>query len=126
MKLEFLANGSPDCPLIRLYDFQAADALRLKGLFDSLANGSRTNISLHEQPGIESVDGCQLSLQVDNRNTGIVQKRSLRFECRLTQARWSDLVSLADPFCKAVQPNTFQWLSEDGEISLLLSSDGRW
>jgi hypothetical protein len=126
MKLEFLAEGSPDCPLIRLYDFLAADAQRLKELFDCLATGSRTNISLHRQPGIEPVDGCQLNLRVDNRNAGIVQKGPFVFECNLTQARWSDIASLTESFCEVARPNTHQWLNEDGRVSLLLSPDGRW
>jgi len=68
MKLQFLADGSPDCPLIRLYDFQATDAVKLKELFDRLADGS-PNIPLHEQKGIESVDGCRLNLRVSRENT---------------------------------------------------------
>ncbi|HUA02047.1 MAG TPA: hypothetical protein VMB02_17045 [Candidatus Aquilonibacter sp.] len=126
MKLEFLADGSPDCPLIRLYGFQTADAQRLKELFDCLAAGSRTNVSLHEQLGIEPVAGCRLNLQIGKQNIGIVRKGPLNFELILTAAGWSDMASLAEPFCEAAQPNAYQWLNEDGEISLLLSPNGEW
>jgi hypothetical protein len=60
MKLQYLAYGSADCPLIRLYDFQTADGVRLKALFDKLAGSSSTLIALDEQTGILPVDGCQL------------------------------------------------------------------
>ena len=126
MKLQFLPDGSRDCPLIRLYDFEAAEVLRLKELFDSLAVGSRTDISLHEQKGIEPVDGCQLNLRVGKRNTGIVQKGPFLFECDLTPARWADVASLTEPFDEAAEANTYQWLNEEGQISLLLSPDGKW
>jgi hypothetical protein len=126
MKLAFLADDSPVCPLIRLYDFQSADAQRLKELFDCLATGSRANISLQDVPGIEPVDGCQLNMRVDNCNTGIVQKGPFVFECSLTQARWSDVGSLTEPFCEVARPNSYQWLNQEGEISFLLSPDGRW
>jgi hypothetical protein len=126
MKLQFVADGSPDCPLIRLYEFHAAEAVRLKGLFDRLADGSLTGVWLHEQTDIEPVDGCQLHLRVDSWDIGIVQKSASTFECSLTPKRWSDVAALAEPFCKAVRANTYQWLNEDGEISLLLSPDGGW
>ncbi len=126
MKLQFLPDGSPDCPLIRLYDFEAADALRLKELFDCLATGSRTSISLHEQKGIEPVDGCQLILRVGKGDTGIVQKGPFTFECDLTPAGWADVALLIEPFCEAAEANTYQWLNEDGQISLLLSPAGTW
>jgi hypothetical protein len=126
MKLQFLPDGSPDCPLIRLYDFEAADVVRLKELFDSLAAGSRTDISLHEQKGIEPVGGCQLKLRVGKRDTGIVQKGPFTFECDLTPARWADVASLTEPFGEAAEANTYQWLNEDGQISLLLSPNGTW
>ncbi len=126
MKLQFLPDGSPDCPLIRLYDFEAADVLRLKGLFDSLAAGSRTEISLHEQQDIEPVDGCQLNLRVGNGDTGIVQKGPFTFECDLTPARWADVASLTEPFGEAAEASTYQWLNNDGQISILLSPNGMW
>ena len=126
MKMQFLPDGSPDRPLIRLYDFEPADALLLKELFDSLANGLRTDVSLHEQKGIEPVDGCQLSLRLGKRDTGIVQKGPFTFECDLTPAGWADVASLTEPFSEAAEANTYQWLNEEGQISLLLSPDGKW
>jgi hypothetical protein len=126
MKLQFLADATPHRPLIRLYNFQAADAQRLKELFDSLANGSRTDVPLHEQLGIEPVDGCQLNLRVFKRNSGIVQAGPFTFELGLTAARWSDVASLTEPFCESARANSYQWLNEEGKISLLLSPDGRW
>jgi hypothetical protein len=126
MKLQFLADGAQDCPLIRLYEFQTTDAARLKALFDSLADGSRTEVSLVEEIDVESIDGCQLDLRVGARDVGVVQIGSLSFECVLTATRWFDVASLTEPFCKAAEANTFQWLNEDGPISLLLSASGAW
>jgi hypothetical protein len=125
MKLQYLAYGSADCPLIRRYDFQTADAVRLKALADKLAGGSSTLIALDEQTGILPVDGCQLNLRVSRRNRGIIQVAEFGFACRLTNKGWSDVASLTEPFCGSVTDNAYQWLNEDGEISLLLSASGR-
>jgi hypothetical protein len=126
MKLQFLPDGSAACPLIRLYDFGTADAVRLRKLFDCLAGGSRADIALHEQEGIETVDGCQLNLRVGKQDIGTVQKGPFTFECDLTPARWADVASLTQPFCEAAGPNTYAWLDETGQIALLLSPDGKW
>jgi hypothetical protein len=60
VKLEYLGDGSDDCPLIRLYEFDRAEAMWLREIFDSLANGSRQHLSLHDEVKIEAVGGCQL------------------------------------------------------------------
>jgi len=126
MKLQFLADGSQDCPLIRMYDFNEEEVVRLKRLFGLLADRSATSVKLHEQAGIEPIDGCQLNLQVGKRNTGVVRRGTSTFECSLTSERWSDVASLAEPFCAVAEAGTCQWLNEDGEISLLLSPKGGW
>jgi hypothetical protein len=126
MKLQYLPDGSPDSPLIRLYDFQPAEAARLKELFDSLANGSRTSAPLHEQIGIESVDACHLDLRLGAQDVGIVQKGALTFECALTAEGWSEVASFVEPFCEAAEAQTYQWLNQDGKISFLLSPSGKW
>src|SRR5437867_3317880 len=40
MKLEFLADGSQDCPLIRLYDFDFEEAVSLRQIVASLSDGT--------------------------------------------------------------------------------------
>jgi hypothetical protein len=133
MKLQFIPDGPKDCPLIRLWDFEPAEALRLKQMFDSMALGSQTHISLHDQQGIETIDGCQLSLSVGKHDYGIAQMGPLVFECVLTAEGWADLAGLTEPFCSLPEPfcsltdgNTFQWLSNNSKISLLLSPRGTW
>jgi hypothetical protein len=44
MKIEYLADGGSDCPLIRIYDFDISGAARLRRVFEDLkpARGSRS------------------------------------------------------------------------------------
>jgi hypothetical protein len=127
MKLEFLASGSPDCPLIRLYDFDMAAAVRLREVFRRLSDASLPSAPLHEQLGIEAIDGCRLDLRLGGRDRGIVQTTPSSFECILTAEGWSKVVDLMEPFCDSVgKPRHYQWLNEDGEVSLLLSPLGSW
>jgi hypothetical protein len=126
MKLEFLASGSPDCPLIRLYDFDNAAVVLLREVFRRLSDASVSNTPLHEQKAIEAVDGCRLDLRLGSRDSGIVQTGPLRFECILTTEGWSEVVDLMEPFCESENMKGYQWLNEDGEVSLLLSPGGLW
>lgn len=129
MKLEFLAEGSDDCPLIRLYRFDQTEAMRLREGFRALADGSRQSIPLHEEWWIEPVEECRLDLRLGKRDLGIVERLPMRFECVLGEEGWLEMMEKADPFC--VSPGDFrveecQWLSHDGEVSLLLSPTGKW
>ena len=127
MKLEFLESGSPDCPLIRLYDFDNPAALWLTASIRALAGGPTQHIPLHDQSGINPVQGCQLDLRLGSHNGGIVQTSPNAFECVLTSEGWAKVADLIEPFCRTEDgKEQYQWLNEDGPISLLLSQTGRW
>ena len=126
MKLEFLESGSPDCPLIRLYGFDNPAAVRLMALFRALADGSQPHLRLHEQLGVEASRGCQLDLRLGSRDLG-VEQTSATFECVLTAEGWAEVADLTEPFCEVGDTGEhYQWLNEDGKVTLLLSPTGRW
>ncbi len=129
MKLEFLAEGSADCPLIRLYDFDVTEAMRLREAFRCLSDGSCRSIPLHEEWWIEPLENCQLELRLGKRDLGIVQRLPMRFECVLTQEGWLEAVEKTDSFCTLpIQEGVevYQWINDDGEVSFLLSPSGKW
>jgi hypothetical protein len=125
MNLEFLAEGSPDCPLIRLYSFTRAEVLRLREIADQLTAERIQVIALHDEPGIKAIDGCHLELRLGKRDEDIVQPALLQFECILSDEGWLDVSGLLQPFCET-NTKGFQWLVWKGPISLLLSVDGKW
>jgi hypothetical protein len=127
VKLEFLESGSPDCPPIPLYGFDIPSAFRLMALFGALADDSQQRIRLHDQSGVEAVQGCQLDLRVGTRDRGIKQTGPAIFDCVLTPEGWAEVAALTEPFCEArANSEHYQWLNEDGQGSLLLSPTGRW
>jgi len=128
MKLEFLADGSDDCPLIRLYDFDVTGATRLREAFRALSDGARQSIPLHEEWWMRSVEDCQLILRLGKRDLGVVQRLPMRFECVLTEEGWLEAMEKTNPFCEASgnqQAEIHQWLNYDGEVGLLLSPTGK-
>jgi hypothetical protein len=126
MKLEFLAEGSKECPLIRLYSFDQSAVLQLMNLISALAAGTTTNASLHEQPWIEPLGGCELKLCLGGRDEGVAQIGPSRFECVLRNEGWDDIAGLLKPFCESRRADVYQWLNDRGQISLLISASGDW
>jgi hypothetical protein len=126
MRLEFLVEGSADCPLIRIFSFTNAEVVRLKEISDRLAKGSEHEAALHQEPGVEPMGGCRLQLRVGNRDRGVIQQAPLQFECVLTTDGWTDLSWLLEPLCAREHSVGYQWLNGKGPISLLLSADGKW
>jgi hypothetical protein len=125
VKIEYLPEGSPECPLIRLYDFGQSEVKQLRELMKSLATGDRENVVLHNEACVESVGGCSLNLQRGNQNQGIRQSQTLRFECVLSSDGWSNAEGLLEPFSES-NTTGFQWLTNDGRVALLISRSGQW
>lgn len=127
MKLEYVSDGSEDCPLIRIHGFGPPDACSLRSLAVALADGSTGAVEVHGLARMEPVDGCRLTLRVGPEDRGIRQLPAPNaFECVLRQRTWEQVADLIAPFCEEVAPGRYQWLDESGDIALLLSADGNW
>jgi hypothetical protein len=125
MKLEFLESGSSDCPLIRLYEFDPKEANRLRCIAIHLAEAREQTVLFHEQPGVISIDGCQLTLQLGDKDGGASELGPNKFKWVLSKAGWFQVAGLIRPFTRT-DSSGFQWLSDGGQIQVLLSHDGHW
>jgi hypothetical protein len=125
MKLEYLPDGSDDCPLIRLYDFTPTEVEHLRSAIDGLASGATQSVAVHELRGVIPIDGCRLTLERQKWDGAIVQRGPNHFECGFTADTWDNIAGLVEPF--ASDATGWQWLAgAPGEASILLSRDGRW
>jgi hypothetical protein len=125
MKLEYLASGSPDCPLIRIYAFNRDEVQDLRKLAQSLSSGVRKSVDLETLPWVEPIQGCHLRLVSDKGDRGVRQVAPSSFECLLNSNGWQDVEALLDPFCES-DVKGYQWLTNKGEVALLLSHSGEW
>ena len=127
MKIEFLAGGSPDCPLVRIYDFNSLAARRLHTAVCALSSGTAQSIAFHELPEIEMVDGCRITAQLSDTDWGVLPnaKESNSFVWMLKASTWDDIAGLIEPFRRS-ETNGFQWLDQTSNISVLLSPRGTW
>jgi hypothetical protein len=125
VKLEYLPDGSPDCPLIRLYDFRPDEAGRLAAAIADLAAERAERVAVHGLSGVQMVGGYELVLRVGRRDAGMLRVGPAAFECRFTPGTWDNVAGLVEPF--AAGADGYQWLARaPGEASLLLSPSGQW
>lgn len=122
MKLDYLKDGSDDCPFVRLYDFRSAEIQQLRQSLETLASGKAERVALDD---VESVDGTRLTFTRATRDRGLVESGSQSFDVVLTPEGWQRWIGLLAPFC---EPSSgYQWLCDDvGKIRLLVSNDGAW
>ncbi len=127
MKIEFLSNSSPDCPLIRIYDFDPAAACKLHEVILSLANHETELVAFNELPFVESVGGSRLIGELGNRDKGLLPsvKNPSSFVWILAEEGWKEVAGLIEPFCES-GASGFQWLNSNGGIRILLSPTGNW
>ncbi len=125
MKVDYLKDGSPDCPIVRLYNFTPEEARRLRDACRALHAGEIDRFDLYAQPWVESVNGFRLSLGVASWNRGLEEQRDGSFIWLLRQTWWDQVDALIDPF---VEDHTdgFQWLDGSCGTGLLLSYHGCW
>lgn len=125
MKLEYLADGSADCPPLRLYDFTPAEARQLLGAVAALASEAAESVEVHRLPFVAPIGDCRLTLARRPRDQAVMRVGRSAFECRFTAGTWDNVAGLVEPFVEGTRG--FQWLAgSPGEASLLLSVSGEW
>jgi hypothetical protein len=139
MRLEYLEDGSPDCPLIRIYGCDQGAMVTLHEAICDLAAGTTSKVEVVKLPGLRAVRGCTLALIPASRfrPEGIRQRSdTLDFEWALPIPTWEIVAGLIEPFLKRSEHRHHQWLYGEeaipplnhGEVAVLLSEheDGRW
>jgi hypothetical protein len=126
MKMEFLKSGSPDCPLIRLYEFNAAAAHQLYRSVLRLARNQVDAVALHQEPGTRPIGSCKLTLRQGKKDQGIREIAPFDFEWASSRNGWLNVARLIQPFTQDDFSGGHQWLARGGRIALLLSANGGW
>jgi hypothetical protein len=124
VKVEYLKEGSDDCPLVRLYQFRRTEVQRLRQTFEDLAAGRAEHVRLDKVTDVESIDGTQLTYSRGARDRGVIPSGPNRFDVVLAPEGWQRCAGLAEPFCES--NSGYQWLYDLGPVRLLLSHDGCW
>jgi hypothetical protein len=124
MKLDFVASGEPYGLVIRLYGSDGKVVGALKLALESLSQGP---IVLHAVPGIEALDGCHVTAVLVDRGRGLRRLGPNSFVWEENNLGWEQVIGLLEPFEFEESTETrFQFLSQGGDATMLISTDGRW
>ena len=128
MYLEFLPDGSIDCPLLILSPSIPEEAENLYQALTNLVSDNNAIVDVHALPFISPVGGCRLSAQVIDEDIGavLIENTKNHFTWQLTCQAWEFVLTLLEPFMEPDCSSGYQWLDETSPISVLISTGGRW
>lgn len=126
MKIEYLAGDRPPLPLVRLCDFRSEEVNALRIACTNLAEGRMSEFALHDQPWAQQVDGCRFIWRVSTNDVGVrVPAAQEPLVLEYSDDAWLEVEGKLSRF---VEPSsgTFNWLTMEGDIGVLISMDGKW
>ncbi len=132
MYLEFIPEGSQDCPLLILSPSIPEEAEKLHQALTNLVTDDNAVVDIHALPFISPVDGCRLSAQVIDEDIGavLIENTKNHFKWQLTSQGWEFVLALLGPFIESDHRGRcrYQYLGPDhetGEIDVILSTGYR-
>lgn len=132
MKVELVAEGSPDCPLVRFYSSDPAEFRRLRHIASSLAEDDDRWEELAAAVGFILLDLRSVCL-TNTRDVGMIGERGGSLEWALSRDAWEAVAELIDPLCSPDALGSFQWLDEAGRgfssglaVVASVSAEGGW
>jgi len=129
LKVEYLADGSPDCPLVRFYGIESEGFAHLHKLAEALSGEAELRVDLAQDPAFELINMERFILS--NEASSGAQATTEGFEWRLERYDWETVALLLEPLIDSDLPG-FQWLDELSVQSVGLpvlasrSPDGVW
>ena len=128
MKIEYFDSARKGESVLLIYGNEPENVTTLRKVVHQIANEQLERVAVHELPGFESVDGCELFFSLGPHDRGIVLLRQPRvFECRLRIVWWSNIEGLLEPFCESGfgDSNNLDY-GFSSDIGLIISRDRGW
>ena len=125
MKIEYISEGPVDCPLLRLFDYWMDEIEQLRLISLDLAEGRTTELALHDQPWIDPVAGCRFIWRIDTKDIGVrMPENDAPFVLAFSDEAWREAADKLLPFAQGSSGHN--WLTNEGEVNVLITWDGLW
>ena len=111
MDIEFLKEGSADCPLVRIYGTNPQEFSSLADAIKELARAVGNECAVHELPNFHGVSNCTLSVISSSKDEGVRQLSGTSFVWALSPSKWLLVADLIEPFSGRACDGLHQWLS---------------
>ena len=126
MKIEYLEENEPPLPLVRLFDFRSEEVNALREACVDLAEGRISELVLNEQAWVQPVNGCRFIWRASKKDVGVRRPASGQpLVLEYSDEAWREVEGKLSQFVEP-HPDTFNWLTMEGDVGVLISLDGRW
>jgi hypothetical protein len=127
VNIDYLENGSDDCPIIRVYGNEPDSVRLLMKCIADMVNGEIKSKCLNDIKGFKSINGCRFDIELSSLQKGVIQLSSNNFICQLSKDGWQEAYELLEPLSEDSKTG-YQWINESSEISFLVSryANGQW
>lgn len=127
MKLDYIPNiNTYKDDLVRLYDFDKAQAIKFRELIQQYLLYPSKNLELNKVKFIEARN-CSLTLRMTETDEGITSENKFNFYCDLTKEAYEKMLLLLEPFCnKETKGYQYLYIDIDNPIDFLFSPAGTW
>jgi hypothetical protein len=90
-----------------------------------LAVGDEQMIARYDQGWLEVVGNCLLMMRFDPKFEGCRKLGRGSFEWSMNRDRWSNIEGFLEPFCR-LDAEGFPWLVKNVDLSVVITTDGKW
>jgi hypothetical protein len=126
MKIEYLAGDQPPLPLVRLFHFRPDEVNALRAACDDLANGRTSEFAVHQQAWVQPVNGCRFVWRASRNDVGVrVPEPDQPLVLEYSDEAWREVEGKLSQFVEP-RPHTSNWLTNEGDVDVLISMDGNW
>lgn len=124
MNIDFLRDGSDECPLIRLYNGQYEDySVLIQSINNLIHKGARFDVlGLTNFKHDNSIK--KFLFEMDEEDSGIIEYSEGGFYCRYSKKHLSEIIGKLTIYQR--DQHGYYWLDEKSDIDILLSYSGRW
>lgn len=129
MKIEYFEPDVEEQSTVLIYGNEPDRVSVLVEAVRSLVNKERQRFAVHELPGFDSVNECQLFFSAESSDRGAQLVGQPRvFECNIRPLWWENVEGLLELFCSLQSSASFQFLDTgfDSEVQLIISTDRGW
>jgi hypothetical protein len=108
-----------------MFQFQPNEVEALRAVCRDLAEGTRTEFALHQQTWVEPIGGCSFIWRSGAKNIGVrLPRPGDPFVFIFSEEGWREVESKLLPFTRSSVG--FNWLTNEGDVEVLITSDGCW
>ncbi len=131
MRIEYIAEGAIDCPLVLISGNEPDSIRELQHAIKALVSGTAKQIAIHDLPNFISIENCQLYAWVDAVDYGVLKAKSgdAVFVCILCIDSWQQAIDLLEPIAQHppdLDTDYFNYLTNTGDINLIISTGRAW